>query len=209
MPNLSDIARHVQGLIELASGRSDGLSRFDLSIAGFWRSFALFFLCAPFYLLFIAVQRRIGAEQGFSMPDSAVADVIVSLLGNGAGWVAFPAAMVFLARVAGLSASYVPLIIVYNWSAVPITVMQTIPILLYGLGLADLAGASLISLMILPLLLWYLWRVTRTVIAAPKTGQGTAPPKTSPDGLAAGIVGFHLFLSLCVELLTSVVRQGW
>lgn len=112
LPSSAEIARSVQGAWLLAQGDTRGLDLFDLSIEGFWRSFAAALLVAPAYLLLLAEQY---ATVGW--PQHKLATVMAELVAYGCGWLSFPLAAIFLTRLLGLSARYVPLVVAVNWAA--------------------------------------------------------------------------------------------
>jgi hypothetical protein len=51
MPSYAEIQRALQGAWLLARGDTRGMGLFDLSVEGFWRSFAAALLAAPAYVL--------------------------------------------------------------------------------------------------------------------------------------------------------------
>ena len=113
MPSYAEIRRSLEGVWRLARGDRGGMSLLDLSVDGFWRSFAAALLVAPAYALVVVDQY---ANLGW--PDAPVWTAVAEALSYVCGWVAFPIAAIFLTRLLGLSARYVPLVVANNWSAV-------------------------------------------------------------------------------------------
>jgi hypothetical protein len=131
---------------------------FNLSIEGFWRSFAMvipvFILAYP---LFVSVHRsgiELAAESGASAPELRLGVSYAYLL---SGVVVWPLVAALLARLLGVAQNYVRYMIVYNWMAVPTMTLAVIPHLLHlatGLGLLPIILAQAVFIFLL-YLGWY------------------------------------------------------
>lgn len=108
MPGRIDIARALNGSLMLLRGDGAGLAWFDLSIEGFWRSLRIAWLLAPIYALILLLDVSAGTP--------SIAYVLINLIGYGIGWFGFLLLMLPLARHFGLTNSYLPFAIAYNWS---------------------------------------------------------------------------------------------
>ena len=113
MPTWLEIVRSVQAAWLLARGDKSALAQFDLSVDGFWKSFAAALVVAPAYILVLLDQYRFTG-----WPENAWATALAELVSFAGGWIAFPLAAIPLTRLLGLGARYVPLIVADNWSAV-------------------------------------------------------------------------------------------
>ncbi|MGH6718708.1 MAG: hypothetical protein ACREER_05270 [Alphaproteobacteria bacterium] len=133
-----------------------GIDRFDQSVEGFWRSFAVIPLGVPLVLL---------ASLAVPEPDDPMTGPAAGLLAEAAaylvGWLFMPVVAVFLTRAYGLAARYVPYVIALNWTS------------LVGLALAALiaavvpGGGGPLDVIAVPLLLYLLaveWFAARTAL---------------------------------------------
>jgi len=131
---------------------ASGIDRFDQSIEGFWRSFAVIVLGVPFMLL-ANVTAPAPAEPGGAGPLAEVATYLLV-------WLFMPVAAVFLTRAFGLSARYVPYVIALNWMSL---IAHAIAALVGTVARAD----SPLALIFVPLLLYLFtveWFTTRVAL---------------------------------------------
>jgi hypothetical protein len=189
MPTYPEIVRSVQAAWLLARGETRGMALFDVSVDGFWRSFAAALVVAPAYLLVLLDQYRL-----LGWPEhpwgTAVAELVSYLL----GWLAFPLAAIPLTRLLGLSARYVPLIVANNWSAVVQVALYTAVVLVGTILPAELRTLALFAATIT--VLAYQWFVIRTSLAT--TGF-----------TALGLVVVDVLLSITTSrLLDGLLQPG-
>jgi hypothetical protein len=178
MPSYAEIQRALQGAWLLARGDTRGMMLFDLSVEGFWRSFAAALLAAPAYALVLLEQYAV-----LGGPENLGTAVVAEILAYACGWLAFPMAAIVLTRLLGLGARYVPLVVASNWGAllqiglytVVVIVSLTMPDELRKLGLFVATAAVLV----------YQWFVIRTAL------------ETS-GGIAFGFVVIDVLLSVVV-----------
>lgn len=189
MPSRAEILHALQGAWLLAKGDPSGLDWFDLSVEGFWKSFAAMLLAAPAYAVLLLDQyARLGWPQ--HLGGSLAAETAAYL----AGWLAFPLAAIFLTRFLGLAGRYVPLIVAVNWTGLA-QVGLYLAVVLAGLVLpAPLFRLGLLIAAMLALV--YQWFVVRTAL---RTGSGTA----------FGLVLIDLLLGLAVSRgLDGLLQPG-
>jgi hypothetical protein len=111
------------------------------------------------YPVFIAAQRYSVelVKAGESPPDLRLGSYYAYLLASVVLWLL---ASAVLARLLGVAQNYVRYIIIYNWMAVPATIVAVIPYILY------LATGSTLPLMLVNLtfafLLYLSWYVAKT-----------------------------------------------
>lgn len=187
MPSLAEITSALVGSVRLARGDAAALGHFNMSVEGFWRSFAAIILVAPIYLAISSLSPDAGAAE--------VAPAPVRLFILAVEWVAFPLAMVLVARLLDLQQRYAGYIIVYNWSSVPAMAVLLPPFLLYSLGL--IGPQALFSLFIALSLAvaYYRWLIARITLEI-------------GGGVAAGIVVFDFAVSLLAGTLTQRLIGG-
>ena len=127
------VRANLVGAWEVMLGRSQGLARLDTSIEGFWRSFGVIVLVAPFALLSFLGEEPLVPESAptdasaVSLPLFAVAVMV--------DWVSFPLIFTFVARAFGLGSHYVPFIIARNWASVIVGAMIAVLDALHLLGI--------------------------------------------------------------------------
>ena len=162
---LEEAARGIIGSALLLRGQwAQGW--FNLTQAGFWRSFGAFLIAAPIYLW--AARLGIPAEAGTAAQKAVVGAVLLKgLLMLALQWISWPLAMVFIARLLKLSRNYAPYIIAYNWSTVLVLLLQLPPVLLYHFGLVSSNGAAFFMLFALGLVLYLRWQAARLALGAP------------------------------------------
>lgn len=189
MPSYAEIRRSLEGVWRLARGDQGGMSLLDLSVDGFWRSFAAMLLVAPAYALVVVDQY---ANLGW--PDAPVWTAVAEALSYVCGWVAFPIAAIFLTRLLGLSARYVPLIVANNWSAVVQMALYAAVVLAGTLMPSQLRALALLVATLT--VLAYQWFVIRTAL-------GTS------SGTALGLVVIDVLLSLALSRgLDALLQPG-
>lgn len=174
-----EIRRSIQGAWLLARGEVHGLDLFDLSVEGFWRSFAAAFLLAPAYVvLLVEHHARIG------WPERLGGAVLADFVAYICGWIVFPCAAVFLTRLLGLTGRYVPLIVANNWASVVQTALYTPLVVLSAVLPAPLRAMLLFAATVAALI--YQWFVTRTAL------------DTTSD-IAFGLVVINVLLGILVS----------
>ena len=151
-----------------------GMERFDLSMVGFWRSFAAPIAMAPVYY-FILLQNAVLADVLLQQNPEAIELAIPSLphylvietIAYIISIAAFPLAMVFIAGQLRLSNRYVPLIVAYNWSSVIVLGAIALFLALFSLGVFSVLMAG--GLMALTILIWpfYLFAIVKITTGAP------------------------------------------
>lgn len=158
MPTWPEIVRSVQAAWLLARGDTAAMARFDLSVEGFWKSFAAMLVVAPAYVLVLLDQFRFTGwpEDGWGTARAELVAFVV-------GWLAFPLAAIPLTRLLGLSGRYVPLIVANNWSAVIQVALYTAVVALGSILPGELRMTALFTATIM--VLAYQWLVIRTALA--------------------------------------------
>jgi len=172
------------GAWRLAHADASGLTYFDRSIDGFWRSFRAAIIVAPGYAVLVALR-----YQAYPVTAGWPGIAAVEAIGYVIQWAAYPLVMEALCRRIGREREYVGYIAVYNWSAL----LQVSAVLLAagvervlpgGLGAAVLYGVQLALL----LYSWFIARLALNVGAV----------------VAAGIVALDVVLSVLIEAATQL-----
>lgn len=159
MPNIANILRAAFGAGRLALRDPAGMQFFDLSFEGFWRSFFAYVLVAPPFLV-MALMRIEGEGRDLGL------FALAKGLSYGASVIAFPVAMIAVARAFNLKAHYVPFVVAYNWSQI-VVMGVALPVALLGAVLALPTAIELaLSLAVLAWALYYLWFIARVALQA-------------------------------------------
>jgi hypothetical protein len=188
IPSQEEIKTALEGALLLARGNVAGMTRFDLSITGFWRSFFAIVLASPAYLFLLADQYA-ATEVGTHIFGVVAIEAFAYVI----GWCAFPVAAIFLTRLLGLGARYVPLVVAINWCGVLQLLLLAAAVLIGGL--APPAVRGMLGLVALIAVLTFQWFVIRTAL---ETTSGTA----------AGLLVVDLLLSLLVHEGSGALIQS-
>ncbi|MBF0251849.1 MAG: hypothetical protein HQL35_14605 [Alphaproteobacteria bacterium] len=101
----------LAGALRIARFDARGMLFFNASVAGFWRSFWVAALIAPFHFLYVALVWRM-MEEGTSLARYVSLEVIVYVC----GWVAFPLAMVTVSQLLERTERFLLFATAYNWT---------------------------------------------------------------------------------------------
>lgn len=182
---LREVAFGLFGAYRLARFDALGMTFFDTSITGFWRSFFAAALVAPLYLTMLFSQ-IVAGDVIAALPRF----FIVQAIGYVILWVAYPLLMIPVTDFLDRGNKYLGYIVAYNWSAVwqqllfvPLTVLGRAGVLSPELGiLLTIAAFIYVSA--------YIWFVALAALEIP--------------GLVAfAILAGDLFLSFLIQLLVA------
>lgn len=111
MISMDEVSRGIYGAFRLARRDVSGLSWFDASLRGYWRSFWAAAVVAPAYLVLDLIS-------GTFSQDVGARQVLVQLIAYVIDWTAFPLLMIVVADNLGKWPNYMRYIVAYNWSQV-------------------------------------------------------------------------------------------
>ena len=199
--NAAYVRHMLAAAVRAARFDRDAVADFDHSYEGFFRSFFALVLCAPLYVFTTAAQWRFMADAARTVEELAaavvakptIADYTIELIGYAAVWIAFPLAMIAIAKLLHVGGRYVPFIIAYNWSACVVYAVAAVPYLLYLAGLPSLLAVAILYYVAGLYIFVYRWRIAKDALQV--TGS-----------TAAGIVMFDLLLSLLVLWIAEFSR---
>ncbi len=188
-----DVARSVRGTVELMNRRIEGVKAFDMSEAGFWRSFGAIWLTLPAFVVLLALERhRLGLlAEGAPLLDLSRLTAVVAL-GHVAAFLAMPLAMIGIARRLGLSSRYVPFVIVTNWIVAIEFVALAVPGSMLLVGWATPGLAAFFALCFLVIVLRIHWFAAKATLGV-------------SGAIAAGIAVFGLGLNLAIAGVVDVL----
>jgi hypothetical protein len=183
---LGELIVSVYGASLLARFNPRGMSCFDTSLGGFWRSFYAAALVAPLYALVVLMR---PAED--TVPVPLFRFLVVEASTYVIHWVAFPLLMVNVARMIDREERYLGYIVAYNWSAF-LQNLVFLPLTLLAMaGTFGEPAGSLLSALALGVILAIDWFVTRTALQVGGAG-------------AAALV----LLALGVDLLVGAASES-
>ncbi len=132
MPGFDEILASLRGAWRLFLRDERGYEDFNITIGGFWRSFAVIFLIFPLYYIAFQAEQQImkAAAEDTSMIIGETSFGIVAM-GLIIDWFAYPALMAFLARMFSLGRRYVPYIVAYNWTSLLLMALMMPSFLLF------------------------------------------------------------------------------
>jgi len=159
IPSVTEVAYGLYGAWRLARLDPGGMTYFDRSVAGFWKSFFAALLVAPGHILLLIIE---FGDSGLTaaMPRIVVVLTIIYVM----SWTAFPLAMHYLTQNMNRSAEYTGAIVANNWAQViqilllcPVTAIARTGLLPEGLG-------SLLWFAAFCAILYYSWFIMRTAL---------------------------------------------
>jgi len=140
---LSDTTRALSAAVKLIMHDDRGLSEFNNSTTGFWRSFSAIIFIAPLYLFIANIDWAVGTEDA---PKNT--GQFLSMIRLGLQWAVWPLIMVFATRGLGLGHNFTRYVIVYNWSNVILITVLSLPALFFLTGILSLQSAALLTLLL-------------------------------------------------------------
>lgn len=192
----ADFRIGVEAAVALLFGRPGALARFDVSLEGFWRSFAAILLVLPCFAVSVMAEGRIeiaGLPAEFADAFPWLGFVAVRTLALGLDWMALPVVLALLARRLGLAARYVPFIVARNWASPVVAALYAVPALLFSVDFIGRDAAAILSLATLVVALHFHYRIARQALAV-------------PIGMAIAVVVLDLLLGL---LIVETVSRLW
>lgn len=152
----------VGGALRLAVGDRRGLGFFDISIAGFWRSFRAAVICYPLYLILVSLRVTPAQSAAAGMTRILLVETIAYVI----AWTAFPLLILQLCRWFDRQQRFLAFMVVYNWSQIPQTTLIAIVALNRASGVLPTAAAQFAELAATIAVLVYEWYIARVALAA-------------------------------------------
>jgi hypothetical protein len=189
MNPIAYVRDNIAGAWQVMLGRPEGLSRLDVTIEGFWRSFGAFALVLPLLLL-----ANVGFDAMLPEEDAPVDGWDwVGIFIQGVDWVAFPIVFALISPRIGLAARYLPFIAARNWGAVILAALYMAGSLPGLLAPLPMTAGAIINLALLGIQLRFAYLLARTTLAV---GPSVAIPVVVLDFLLILVIGFGLITAL-------------
>lgn len=184
---VGEATQSLYGALRLAHLDPSAMRYFNVSPAGFWRSFYAAVLVAPFYALLLAM-----AYPTMENPPDAVRFASAEAIAYVVAWVAYPLVIAALADRLDRSDRFVGYMVAYNWSAVLQNALFIPVNMMLIAGVLDPQAGFLLWLVAFSLIMVYIWFIARTALAL------------SPMG-AAGIVCIDVVLNLMISSVAETM----
>jgi hypothetical protein len=169
--DIAYVQRSVDAAARLALRDTQAMESFDLTVDGYFRSFAAMIVALPLYVglnygwetIVITYAKAIG-DQHTAALSFDVSDFALYTLDYLLSWLAFPVVMVFVLRFLGLTARYSALVIAYNWGTIIVFLLDVPAVALFGLGVISAFQALALQLIIFGFGLYYRFFVAMTAL---------------------------------------------
>ncbi len=194
MISMNEIRAALDGSWLLLRNRPEGMAFFDQSIHGFWRSFQVFFLLVPAYMLAGLYEKQLYLVENRYHPEGFPNNAFwtAQAFGHGIDWIALPVILALIAAPIGISHRYVPYVVVRNWTSLLASIPFMLTYILYLLGIFPLGITVLLYLTCVVVLLWYRFLVARIALQA-------------TISLAIGVVVLDILLSLVIAQVVGIL----
>lgn len=170
--DLAYVNRSVDAAFALVMRDRRAWDRFDITVEGFYRSFAALLIVIPMNLIADMIATQVTAaerlengkpalEQAYSIGDAIFSTVALSIQ-----WMIFPAVMIVVLRFLGLAHRYVPLIVAHNWGTIVIYLFNMPAFLLFAAGVISHDDAIGLNLIMLVFTLYYRYYTAETALDA-------------------------------------------
>lgn len=150
----------LTGCLRLARGDRGGLSCFDRSLDGFWRSFRAAVICYPLYLVLLAMRVSVAEWQ----TSGGWRIVMVETIGYVVAWVAFPLLTLNVVRWIGREHRFFEFMVPYNWCQVPQSVLFVLVGLVSAGGMLSTQTSEAIDIVAAIATLVYEWFIARVAL---------------------------------------------
>jgi len=186
MPSYREIVYGLYGAWRLARRDAGAMSYFERTPAGFWKSFFAALIVAPGFAIILNYELA-----QFELEAGALRLILVEAVAYLLGWVAFPVVAHQICEAIGKREAFIGYIVAFNWAQV---IQMAVLLLSFGLiasGMLPGGSGTLLYWIVLFVILFYQWFVTRTALAV----------------TAAGAVGF-VVLDVVIKLIIDMITLG-
>ena len=150
----------LTGCLRLARGDRDGLSCFDRSLDGFWRSFRAAVISYPLYLVLLAMRVSMAEWQA----SGGWRIVMVETIGYVIAWVAFPLLLLNVVRWIGREHRFFEFMVPYNWCQVPQSALFVVVGLVSAGGVLSNQASEAMDIAAAIATLVYEWFIARVAL---------------------------------------------
>ena len=186
MITMIEVAHGIYGAWRFAHFDHTGMTYFDQSIEGFWKSFFAAVIVLPAYIVLLALARDSQPEAMTGAPIVRV--VFIEAIAYVLAWVAFPLMMTVIADLLDRRERYIGFIVAANWSSV-----IQVAVLLPAAAIFTASGAApalLLYVAVWGAILAYAWFIAKTAMDV--TGLA-----------AAGLVLLSVIIEMLIDGISS------
>ncbi len=159
MPIFVEFVYVLRGLRRLVQFDIGGLGYFDRSIEGFWRSFRVALLIAPFSAIIILYELElIKPTVGWQHI------MLTETLSYIVSWVLYPTVAYEICRFISRETEYPGYIVVYNWSTLLLVAAEVLVWLPTLMGITAAETSHNLHLLVGHIYLVYLWFIARAAL---------------------------------------------
>jgi hypothetical protein len=148
------------GTLRLARGDRGGLSCFDRSLDGFWRSFLAAVISYPLYLVLLTMRVSVAEWER----SGAWRIVTVETIGYVIAWVGFPLLIFYVLRWLGRAHRFFDFMVPYNWCQVPQSGLFVLVGLVSVGGMLSAQASETIDMLAAIATLVYEWFIARVAL---------------------------------------------
>lgn len=185
-----EIAFALFGALRLLVLDRGGMAYFNRTVEGFWRSFFAAVIVVPGYAVLTLL--HLGVEPVTAHPLRVF---LIETIAYVVGWVAFPLAMFYIARLMQRDAQYIGFIVAYNWAAVLQMAAFLFATAIASGPLGGGGAAAALTLAMTLAILLYQWYIARTALEV-------------GGGKAAGVVVIDVALALFIAGVADSMLQA-
>lgn len=170
--DLAYVNRSIDAAFALVVRDRRAWDKFDLTVEGFYRSFAAFFVVLPMNIVADIIAAQVETAQRLSdgkpplEQTYGMGEAVFSTIALAIQWTIFPLAMIFVLRFLGLAHRYAPLIIAHNWGTIVIYLFNMPAFLLFAAGIISADDAIALNLITLVFTLYYRYYTAETALDA-------------------------------------------
>ena len=159
MPIFVEFVYVLRGLRRLVQFDIGGLGYFDRSIEGFWRSFRVALLIAPFSAIVIPYELEL-IKPTVGWPHIMLTETLSYIV----GWVLYPTVAYEICRFMSRETEYPGYIVVYNWSTLLLVAAEVLVWLPTLMGITAAETSHNLHLLVDHIYLVYLWFIARAAL---------------------------------------------
>ena len=167
MLTMREASASLYGACRLARFDAAGMTFFNTSLEGFWRSFYAAVIIAPFYGLLLYLRYAAG-EVAVQPTRFASVEAIAYVM----SWFAFPVVMLTVVLFLDREKNYLRYLTAYNWAAVLQNAVYLPLAILMVTGVLPQQAANLFGLFVFAVILAYTWFITRVALDVPAATAG-------------------------------------
>lgn len=173
------VRRSFDAALRLALRDEKAIGAFDMTVDGFFKSFAALLLALPLFVLlnygWAHVIAAIAASDPGALRDASAEfsplDFSIFAAIFLGPWVIFPFVALAILKFLRQTSRFTALVIAFNWGRIVILLIQLPPVVLFGAGMISAQDSVLLEMMMVGLTLYYRYFMAQSAL---QTGWATA-----------------------------------